>query len=326
MLENKETIPIVYCIDNNYAIPAAVCTASLLEHASKEYNYKIYIINSGVKNRNKRKIEKTAEKYKDNAEIFFLDNVYDFSNMWNTVGNKSHFSKEIIYKLMLDTIFTQYEKIILTDVDVVFLGDISKSYTEFDVNDDYYLAGIKSTASKNDDYKGYAHYANVLPKEDIEKLMDGCGAGYLVYNLKNIRRDDMQKKFLECFEDKKSLLTQPEQDVLGICCYGKIKFLPLEYMLCTYTYDEIAKDKSHAYNMWNFSKEDVEHAINNTVQLHYACAHKPWKIIKPNKSEIWYEYFSKTEYSRLSLIKYFFKDLKYAAYVLYKKIIRGEKA
>ncbi len=319
---NKEVIPVIYCIDNNYAIPAAVCSISLLENASKDYYYKIYIINSDVSDKNKIKIIESVEKFKEFSEIVFLDNVYDFSKDWNDIENKSHFSKEILYKLTLDSIFVEYDKVILTDVDVVFLGDISKSFTEFDVNDDYYLAGIRPVNSKSDDYNGYKHYKDIMPQNEIEKLMDGCGAGYLVYNLKNIRRDDMQKKFFDCLNEKKAFLTQIEQDVLGICCYKKIKFLPLEYMLCTYTYDNIEKDKKHIDNIWNYTRDEILYAMDNTIQLHYACANKPWKTPKPSKSEIWDCYFKKSTYSRISLIRFTFQKIKIVCEVIRNKIMK----
>ena len=35
-------IPVMFCFDTNYVIPAAVAFYSLMEHANKKYNYTHY--------------------------------------------------------------------------------------------------------------------------------------------------------------------------------------------------------------------------------------------------------------------------------------------
>lgn len=52
------------------------------------------------------------------------------------------------YKFLVASLLPQYDKVIVTDVDVVFLGDIAKEFIEFDINEEYYFAGAKSGLSK----------------------------------------------------------------------------------------------------------------------------------------------------------------------------------
>lgn len=54
-----------------------------------------------------------------------------FDDEFDVMKTKAHYSKEVLYKLLAPTIFPQYEQIIITDVDVVFCGDIAEIYISF---------------------------------------------------------------------------------------------------------------------------------------------------------------------------------------------------
>ena len=64
----KEIIPIFFTIDDSYAPFNAVAIKSLLENASKDYNYKIIIIYQDLNSKNMEQI-KSLET--DNSEIEF---------------------------------------------------------------------------------------------------------------------------------------------------------------------------------------------------------------------------------------------------------------
>ena len=63
-----------------------------------------------------------------------------FDEEFDVMKTKAHYSKEVLYKLLAPTIFPQYEQIIITDVDVVFCGDIAEIYDEGQF--DEFIAGI----------------------------------------------------------------------------------------------------------------------------------------------------------------------------------------
>ena len=51
---NQKIIPIMFCFDKNYVIPASVAFYSLLEHADKTYYYKFYVLNSDISKEQQR--------------------------------------------------------------------------------------------------------------------------------------------------------------------------------------------------------------------------------------------------------------------------------
>lgn len=283
-------IPVIHCFDNNYVLPAAVAFYSLLENADSNYFYRIYVLHNDITKENQKKLVKSTEKFK-NSEIIFIDMKNKFLDIWEKVKAKEHFSKEMFYKLLTPSIFKEYEKIILSDVDVIYFDDISKEFLNFDINENFYFAGISGIGKR----KYFINlYKIFFSDEKIKKLK--YGAGYLIMNLKKCREDLIENKFFECLENNIEGLKQPEQDILNLCCYPYIKSLPLRNMVCTYMYDEYGKEKE-IYSEIYKSKEEIEEALKSPVQLHYATGTKPWKNLNCTKSKEWFKYLLETSFA-----------------------------
>lgn len=287
----KKEIPIMFCFDKNYVIPAGVAFFSLMEHANQNYNYKFYILHSDINENQQERLKETVANY-DNCKIEFINMQNRLEKEWKKSYRGDHFSKEVMYKLLTASIFPQYDKLIVSDVDVVFLGDISQSYFELDaIKDDVYIAGVKPVG-KTYDY--FENYKSQWTENEIKQLGETCG-GYLVMNLKKIREDNIEKAFLQSLKRNAHRLNQMEQDILNIVCHGKIKQLDLKYVVCSYMWDYY-KCEDDFENDKNYSKEELVEAMQNPIQLHYATSIKPWKNVNCTKSEIWFEYIVKTPF------------------------------
>lgn len=283
----EKIIPIMHCFDNNYVLPAGVAFYSLLENANKDYYYKIYILHNNITLENQNKLKKNIENF-NNSELIFINMEDRFSKEWEKLKTKGHFSKEMFYKLFAPSIFKEYKKIIISDVDVIYRGDISEEYKNFDINEDYYYAGVSMIATSETKAYFEKEYFN-YSEEEKEKLK--YAAGYLIMNLEKCRKDNMEEKFLKCFYENYSRLKQAEQDILSLCCYPKIKKLKLNSLVCSYMY----KDGVYDYLEENdeFLKQ-IEFAMSNPIQLHYATQIKPWNDLTSIKAEEWFKELTKT--------------------------------
>lgn len=287
----KKEIPIMFCFDNNYVIPAAVAFYSLLENCDKNNYYKLFVLHSDITEKNQDKLKRTIDVFSDFSSLEFIDMTHKFDALWNKIKTKGHFTKEVMYKVLVSSIFPQYDKIIVSDVDVVFLGNISESYLEFNINQDIYLAGVKAVGKI---MRYMENYKPAFNDEEIKMLSCFCG-GYIVFNLKKIREDDMESKFIECFEKDGYRINQMEQDVLNLCCYPKTTKLHLKYVTCSYMWDLYKKDEDFNSDI-NYTRQELKEAMNNPVQLHYATSVKPWKNVDSTKSEEWFKYIVKTPF------------------------------
>lgn len=292
----EKIIPIMHCFDNNYVLPASVAFYSLLENANKEFYYKIYVLHNDITRENQEKLKKNIEIFK-NSELIFIDMKDRFSKEWKNLKTKGHFSKEMFYKLFAPSIFKEYKKMIISDVDVIYKGDISKEYKNFDINEDYYFAGVNMVETIDTKEYFEKEYYN-FSKEEKEKLK--YAAGYLILNLDMCRRDNIEEKFLECFHKNYMKLKQPEQDILSLCCYPKIKKLGLNSLVCSYMY------KKGAYDYLRENKklsEEIEDALENPIQLHYATQIKPWNDLSSLKATDWFKELTKTIFIEEYLVK-----------------------
>ena len=135
-----EKIPVFFTFDKNYVVAAEVAIYSMLKHASPAYEYKLYVLHTDIPESLQKEMVRLVGKF-NNASLEFID-TSAFDDDENILRGKAHFSKEIYYKLIAAEIFPQYDRIICSDVDVVFTGDISESY--FMHQDKFfYFAGIR---------------------------------------------------------------------------------------------------------------------------------------------------------------------------------------
>lgn len=289
-------IPVMHCFDNNYCMPAAVSFYSMLENANQEYFYKLYVLHSDITEENQEKLREVVKNFK-NASLEFIDMKNKFKTLFDKTTYKGRYSKEIYYKYLASSIFPEYEKIIITDVDVCFVGDISEHYLSLNVDEDYYFLGAKWILTKGGRID--KHCTRLYSKcgytyEEQQKALSTC-AGYWIFNLKKMREDNIEEKLIKFTEDNYERIIQPEQDTVNLVCYPKIKFLPPNAVAVTYYYETFKTEEDYLSNMAGFTPAEIKYALKNPVQIHYVTQKKPWNS-GGEKSEIWFQYLSKTPY------------------------------
>ena len=195
-----KNIPVVHCFDNNYVIPAAVAFLSMLEHASPKYFYKLYVLHTDISIENQEKLGSIVNSF-SNASLEFINMENKFEDLFSSLKTKGHYSKEVLYKLSLSSIFKQYDHVIVTDVDVLYQGDISEGYNQFISIKDKYVACVKTIMRPGTFIEDcYDNYKCSFDNEE-RKQLDSCG-GYLIFNLKQIRDNNVEKMFIESLQRK----------------------------------------------------------------------------------------------------------------------------
>ena len=130
-------IPIFFSTDNNYLPYLDVAIRSLIENASKEYNYRIVILNTGL---DREKMDKIKALSSDKFIINFVDISHAIEDIKHQLRNIYHFGLATYYRLFIEQLFPEYDKILYLDCDIVVLGDVSKLY--FTNMEDNAVAGV----------------------------------------------------------------------------------------------------------------------------------------------------------------------------------------
>ena len=116
-------IPVFFSTDNNYLPYLDVAIRSLIKNASKEHNYRIVILNTGL---DREKMDKIKALSSDQFIINFVDVSHAVDDIKHQLRNVYHFGLATYYRLFIEELFPEYDKILYLDCDIVVLGDISK--------------------------------------------------------------------------------------------------------------------------------------------------------------------------------------------------------
>lgn len=254
---NKE-IPIFFSTDDNYVPFLDVAILSLITNASKEYNYRIIVLNTGIKKEN---IEKVKSHEQKGFKIDFIDISENVENIKNYFKNVYHFSVVTYYRLFIASMFPQYDKIIYLDCDLVVLGDISKLYN-IELNGNILGVVGDQFVAKTEEFRNYVKNAvGVDPNTYFN-------AGVLLISLNEFRKHEVEKKFTHLITTYNFDLLDPDQAYLNYLCYNKTKILP---------------------NGWN--KAPTGSACEGDKNIvHYNLYKKPWQYDDVIDGEYFWKY------------------------------------
>lgn len=303
----KTTIPIVFTFDRNYLLAAKVTFHSLLRYASKEYRYAFYVLHTQLEGKDEKSLLRVVSKF-SNATLELI-NVSNYEHYLDNLDAKKHFSKEIFYKLILPDIFPQHERILLSDVDVIYLGDVAPAYFHHP-NQPFYYAGIEHLYLRDISY-----YNEKFSKEEIRLIRNEANAGFLLFNLAQMRRDHKVEELISFYTENYSRLFWPEQNCLAIVCGSQLLPLPLRYMIMHTQKSELSSQlplnpEHSAFRGDRLLAADyLTDEMKHIVQLHYIGRNKPWNSFCIPQQGKWMR-----ELYHAGLVWEYLKNLPHAIY------------
>ena len=256
--KQKREIPIFFATDDNYIPFLDVALRSLIDNASRDYIYTINILNTGIKQENIEKIKMLED---DVFTINFVDISQDIEPIKSKLKNVYHFSIVTYYRLFIETLFPQYEKVLYLDCDITILGDISKLYN-INLGNNYIGAVMEQVINGAQVFREYAEFGvGIKPEKYIN-------AGILVMNLTQFRKHNICEQFCYLISKYNFDVVDPDQAYLNLLCKDKIKYLPTG---------------------WN--KESVPGKLEGDLNIvHYALYKKPWQYDNVLNDEYFWEY------------------------------------
>ena len=178
----KNIIPICFAIDDAYTPFLAVALQSLIDNASKEYNYCIKVLHTNVKEEHMKQIKKYENEY---VNIEFVDLNYYLEKVKDKLYTRDYYTNTTYFRLFLPELYPQYDKILYLDSDITIVGDISELYNT-DITE-YEYAAVKEK------------YGSVFIWPDY------INAGMLLLNMKKIKETGLLEKSRELIKNRKLL-------------------------------------------------------------------------------------------------------------------------
>ena len=265
MTKELEIIPLIFSVDDNYAPFLGVALKSIFDNASKNYNYKVYVLNTSLSSENKRKLQEIC---KDSASLEFVDVKEKIKELNKELHVRDYYTDAIYYRLFIPSIFTNYDKALYLDCDIVAVDDVSKLYNE-ELNDNY-LAGV------SDEVVAFEEIFSEYSEKGLDvKRENYFNSGIILMNLKEFRRINLDEIFSNLL-NKFKFEVAPDQDYLNVICKDKTKYLHLGW-------------NKAPMNNPSFNDKDLK-------IIHYKLAGKPWLYDDVLYGEYFWEYAKKTPY------------------------------
>ena len=215
MKKNSKVIPIFFTVDDGYIPFLAVTLESLIDNASKDYEYSIKVLYTDIEERHKREIAKYES---DNVKIEFVDLNYYIEEVKDKLYTRDYYTSTTYFRLFIANLYPQYDKAIYLDSDITILGDISELYN-IDLGDNLVGAVPDSSVLNNKEFQDYVE--RVVGMATYKNYFN---AGILLMNLDEMRKSDFQSKFLYLLETMKFAVAQ-DQDYLNRLCKGRVKLI-----------------------------------------------------------------------------------------------------
>ncbi len=205
--------------------------------------------------------------------------------------SQKRFSKMIMCRFFFSSLFPKYDKMIMFDVDTLFVGDISESF--FIPLDDHYFGAVREkdliAMNKNSAKDLYElrqmhaktiGVANNFPNLKEAQILFGnyFNAGFLALNLKLWREENLENQLIGFFLLKNEKLLFPEQDALCFVCRGRILELPYSY-------------NAHP----SFLDTPSFPSVKEACMLHF-WGDKPWKLLSVIGAKKWHEALIQTPF------------------------------
>lgn len=261
----KGTIPLFFATDNNYLPFLAITLESILENSSREYDYEIYVLHSGIREDYQTAIEKYS---REGFTVQFVDVTEPLKEIAADLHMRDYYTCTTYFRVFIAGLFPQFDKALYLDCDTVILGDVSALYN-YELGNNLVAAAPCEGVNSFDVYKRYVQEVGGLNPDFY------FNAGVILMNLKAFREENFYEKFADLLKKYKFTVIQDE-DYLNVLCQDRILRLPRAW-----NKTPVAPDR--------LEREDLR-------IVHFIMTWKPWRYVDIPYQEYFWEYAKKTEF------------------------------
>lgn len=265
----NDVIPVVFSFDNRIILGASVAIKSLIDCANETTTYDIRIFHSDLNLENQKNISKLIENTRHNISFHYIN-----PDLFKNAPKSNGSWREIVYyRLIIPEILKEYDKVIYSDVDVLFKGDLKEVYSE-DISD-YDLGAVM--AEKNSPNTICHKYFKENKNEFI------FWSGFMLFNCKRFRENKIFNQLLENAQKFYKELKFFDLDLVNITC-DKIYPLNMKYcvMQSIYYNNDYKERDEYQYLKTIYSDKEIEKSKLDTIIVHYGGnPGKPWRMKNP---------------------------------------------
>ena len=266
-MENKKNIPIFYACDEGFVKFSIVSIFSLMQNASPDYTYTIYILHSGIPADQQ---QKALELTRDGFEIIFADVSERLHTITDVLPLRDYYSSTTYFRLFIAEMYPEYNKVLYIDSDTVVQGDVSELYNT-ELGDRWLGACHEQAMVQTDHYGTYAEQVVGVSRHNF------FNAGVLLINAQLFREKEILRRFADRLAEYQFVVTQDE-DYLNLICKDHILWLDQRWNTEVYC--------------------EFPYPIEEAKIIHYIMVSKPWHYEDCTGGDIFWRYAAQTNVYR----------------------------
>ncbi|HYX13518.1 MAG TPA: glycosyltransferase family 8 protein [Nostoc sp.] len=283
ILSNEKLIVLVCAADDNFSMPIASATRSVIANFQSEHKLVLYIIDGGISKLNKQRITKNLKS--EQVSINWLN---PKKQHFKNAPTSSIFPTAAYYRLLIPQLLPkQFNKAIYIDSDVIVQGNIEELWN-IDIGEYYLLAAQDMGAPYVSSPKGLINYQYL----GISPESKYFNSGVLVMNLKKWREDKIFEKIIEYLTRNKQYVRWYDQDGMNAILAGKWGELEPRWNQMPFLFE---------YSSWQdspFTEDVFNQLIKNPDVIHFATRDKPWhNSCKHPDKDLFFQYLDNSIWS-----------------------------
>lgn len=260
---SKIEIPIFFACDDNFVKFTIVSLHSMLQNASREYNYRVYVLHTNICEASQEQVLALQEP---GVTISFENVTPYLDSIASKLPIRDYYSKTTYFRLFIAEMFPNYRKAIYIDSDTVVQGDISQMFLT-DIGDNYVGACHEQAMVQVDEYGTYVEKCVGVEREFF------FNAGILLINCDQFRQHKILDRFMQLLREYNFVVTQDE-DYLNLLCKDRVYWLD---------------------QRWNTEIFGViPYPIEEAYILHYIMTSKPWHYADCRHGDVFWKYAAQT--------------------------------
>ena len=283
---------ILYVSNDNYAHLLGISLTSVCENNKNENILNFFVIDDGISDENRQKLEKTARKYEREIKFFIPEITLSLSKL-------GKWSIGILYRIFFQSIIGEVlkdDRILYLDCDTVVVDSLGELW-QTDLDSCICAAVYECMGEK--------HRENIL----LETEFPYYNSGMLLIDVKKWREYDIEKKCQKIIEkNSDTKMEYPDEGLLNNVLQGKIKAVNPRYNLttikCVFTYEQL---KVYRKSQYMYSKDEYIEANGNPCIIHYTnnfLVSRPWFSAKEYEhpfARCFWQYKKESEWNSIYL-------------------------
>lgn len=256
-------IVVVFTINNKFVTPAYITIQSMFEYAKEDTKYECLVLSNDITTVNIDILKKLSENTRHTIKIKKMSDSMIYAPKVSYI-----WPKIVYWRLYLCDILSGYDKVIFSDVDVLFQGDLTEVW-----NSDIENYEIAAVAAERNNLRMTMHQYFY---ENIHEFV--YWTGFMVMNLKYMRENRWIDKCNENIKKYELKLKMVDLEIINLTAEN-IKRLPMRYVFLQSLFESknFADADDYDYLKEIYSKQYIENEKDNVIIIHYAGKMgKPW--------------------------------------------------